>query len=487
MNNTLDHYPEHFNEINYDKQLNEQIVSMLISNFGDGQFQYIIDKIGASVIDFHNIDTYTSDNIAEFVRYIVGDENINESDGNFFISKEGFDIISELLEDASKYYKNLFHRDIPKSFCPNKSGYKFNGFDDFFSFVKGKTSSNNLRNNKFRQITCSLLKISVVLSNIRKSGFLEMAENDYKQICDEYFDGNCDEFTKIKKSENDYRTLPNNTYGLYPVDFNLIGRPKSESSILLKMLSQFEYGAIESIKDLVGFKAEVSNEKEAIHLMEHIYYHFFSQDKHIGIIAKNKGLFDHKYFLENKYLFGQKFISTIQRDIVGKKSEKKPKTGDNYKDVKFTGPVKVGDKTINSVEFQIVLVNNNNESGYNAHSIMHGARVLESMIRLQGYITIAYMKRIIKEILEKNEEILPGLEIDVRIDKIFNEFMRNRGFAYLYLPNGKRKKQEKFIVSKNDFVRLSKNGFIPPDSLIEINDDSGYKIYSYDDLVENNN
>lgn len=495
-----DHHIDNFLSVDYSEVKKKEFVEMLIDNFFDENiYSEFKEFFWISLLDFFSITSFSDDEIMLFTRKIVWDDNIHLSDEWWLlINNEWLLYLWDLFDKAVETYSNVFFKFIPKSFYLYKSNSNvFSTTEDFLNFVRGNTLNWNQRSIWHRQTICNLIKISSLISLIKSSWKLEEAQNSYQNIDDEFFSEWQDKFDLISTLwacdtwESDdfcirkYRTRPNWLNGTVPVELNLIWRPKTEESVLIKMISQYSYWTIDSIKDLVWFKAEVKNEKDAIHLADYIFNVLF--DWKSNVTLKDKEVFFHTYYLENKNKFSENFTDYID-SLINKwflKNSKKKRTWKWYRDMKFVWYVTLPDGSKSYIEFQIILVDNNNESWYNAHPIMHWLRVIESMIRMQWYVSINYINRVLKHILLKHDYIFPNLDIDAQIENVLNDYLKNRWLTYLMIPSWKGKWQKKYYTKTEDFIRIASAWFIPKESLIRTRTSVSkpFKFYNYDELI----
>ncbi len=510
---------DNFLQLDYSKKksVDNLTVKMLIENFfNEVSYKHIKEQKGISIIDFFNMQMFDKEEVFHFIANIVWEENIRDK-GNYEISAEWYKLIAQYFNDAIDIYQRVFYRTVPKSFFQKdkEEEIMFNDFESLYKFVKWKTGKLNNKKPPYKQITCNLLKIISILYLIRSSWQLEKAKQDYDRINNYFFSASNEHFEYIGDNfqcEKYFKTLDNNTenkeaknvsyndfcikkfktspkwYNWHkPIEFDLIWRPKTEESVLLKMLSQYEYNNMKSIMDLAWFKAEVKNWKDAVHLLEHVFHTLFGADT-LNIVFKDKEVFDFKYYRENKHVFTEDFVEFMD-SFIQKWPSRKETSWKWYKDMKLIWPAKMGDDLTQSIEFQIVLVDNKNESWYNAHPIKEWLNILESVIRMQWYVSLPYAKRVIKNLLhEYNYFPFSDCE-DVCAEKILQEYLTNRWLCRIFIPAGKWKSTKEFVSDQQDFIRIAKAWMVPEETLIQIKEKDStsgkyvFNTYTYDDLI----
>ncbi len=495
-----------FLNVDTTNQVSKDVSEMLIDNFFDENIaSNFVKEFWISILDFFNITSFDHTNILNFIRKIVWDSNVLvKSPNDFEISSEWLSIISDNFNSAKEIYNKVFFRSVPKNLYPstNWNPFKFKDTNHLIQFVSWKTKSWSDMSPAFRQTVCNLVKLSILSYLIDSSWVVEKAQEWYDLSRDKYFCDNDKYFNYVDSNDdsnskdwdypciNKYRTNPQE-HGLATpvVEVDIIGRPKTKESVLLKMASQYDYGTAESIKDLVWFKWEVKSKKDALFLADYIFNTFYDANN-ITTFFKDKWIFDISYYEENKGMFSKGFVEYFDNLIAsGKLKDQKERTWAWYEDMKFIWLVEWQAWKKYEIEFQIVIVDNQNEAWYNAHPIMSTLRVLESMIRLQWYISTNYAKKLIINTLKKYTDIFPGTDPNEQSDKVLDEFINNRWLSYLSLSWWRWKPPNNVITKKSDFIRIAKAWIIPKDSTIftKLGDDSSVKPYTYEQIIKYTN
>lgn len=103
----------------------------------------------------------------------------------------------------------------------------------------------------------------------------------------------------------------------------------------------------------------------------------------------------------------------FMQDVVLNNKKRKNETSKKYKDIKILTEILLPKdiEDINSIkekywlEIQIVLVDNKNESWFSHHWIFDAKKIISRMIRLQWYVSLVYINKVINETKKKNPDI----------------------------------------------------------------------------------
>lgn len=421
-----------------------------------------------SLLDFFSARWVDKKSFVWILNYFVG-ENIYETEnGDFELSWEWVEIINEYFNEAVDFYQNELFCNIPSSFFKNFSGttknLRFRSFQDVFNFVEWKSNKWSNRSSAYKQIQCSLTKIVMVLLSVKTCSEAQTSRSDLERIirdklfADENFQFPFDEselkdsllkdIIKTKTFSTNYfshKDFENKISAPYEVQFSLIWRSKEDQSTIMKMITQPDYLDIDLIRDHIWFKAEVNSEEEALFLLQYVYY-IFNWNELEDIDIKNKGILDEKTLNKNRWYLNDEFLVFLEEGIVDEnwnvKDSRKSRTNKNYKDIKITFKVLLGDRTT-WVEFQIVLVNNKNETWFSSHKIMDALRRIETLIRLEWYITRSRVRKIIKKMIENEPDLISIWKqkwvnrekmLENAVEKIYNHFIDQGNIVKMNIP-----------------------------------------------------
>lgn len=194
-------------------------------------------------------------------------------------------------------------------------------------------------------------------------------------------------------------------------------RGKNEESWTFKILKDENYLLWSDINDSIGLEFELKDKEDAIILLWYFYETFFHKTNWDWDIVNTIKLFKDKWIitssiikkLEKKWILNVEFLELIKR------SNHKAKAMQNmeYKDIKFIWdidlPLNLDDKRSqkkpHSVELRAILVWNTNEEWLSDHRILHVWKIVLTWVRLKWYITEAFIKYLINDLLDNNKDL----------------------------------------------------------------------------------
>lgn len=375
----------------------------------------------------------------------------NEISNNDWINELDFYVINSILDEAIKFYKTELCCWIPKMFI-EKSYFNKDWTANFSNITQLRwffEIVSKWKNLPHRQIVCSLLKISYVIWLMRSYKQLDSLDLVLKDIIKNrimslftYKDRNTRNTLKADLSNDFFTKLSDYLFTLSPnflnIDttwptFSLNARAKSWLSMLIKLLSNPSYDEIDAIQDKLWMRAQVKNISEWIYLLYFLYQYLFESKSKVEI--KNKNFIsenDIEWFDLNT--FEQRFVSLLKGSI----KQKSKRANVDYVDIKITWKVKHNEE-IHDLEFAIVLYNNKNETSlYSHHWVLEIKKIIDTLIRLQWYITESHIKRIIFKHISKYPMLLMQSESNINwVERIFNHLISIEYFVRLDIPESK--------------------------------------------------
>jgi hypothetical protein len=116
---------------------------------------------------------------------------------------------------------------------------------------------------------------------------------------------------------------------------NIYFRAKTGKSVRLKLFCNPNYDHIEAIKDLLGIKIEVATVKDALLLLNYLYYTFFDQQVEK---IKVKGLFSLEDIETYRASLGRSFYQKM-KVALRRPHAKKQRSHSKYQDAKLIGQI----------------------------------------------------------------------------------------------------------------------------------------------------
>lgn len=194
-----------------------------------------------------------------------------------------------------------------------------------------------------------------------------------------------------------------------PISVRLSMRDKSTHSQITKYLMKPESSAAEALKDAIGIRMEIANDRIEDALIRILQY-----------IPENLGATDIR--LENKLFNPAQLADLMSRtsqevpenDAISFISDKNPLSADSFRVIKILCDIVIpGGKNKRSIEIQIVEPENKNERKLSSHDIYDLKKKVTVMTRLFGGCSEAWLKNQLKRISNMEgyaEKIITGLQ-----------------------------------------------------------------------------
>ncbi len=323
--------------------------------------------------------------------------------------EEAIDYLNYIFSRALNFYESELKWQVPKRY--QKSSLPFKNKEDVISFLKNTT-----RNIQSSQFNCVMTKISYAVNEIIDTP--ELLELDKKS----YF------LLKEKILPAVQLDEPNSNIDFWflnwkiafwwkIIGFKMRMRWKNEESWTFKILKDENYLLWSDINDSIWLEFEVKDKEDAIILLWYFYETFFHKTNWDWDIVNTIKLFKDKWIinqkiikkLERKWTLNWEFLQLIKRSSFSAK----PMQNMQYKDIKFIWDIdlplnledKKSQKKPHSVELRAILVWNTNEEWLSDHRILHVWKIILTWVRLKWYITEAFIKHLINDLLDKNKDL----------------------------------------------------------------------------------
>ncbi len=357
--------------------------------------------------------------------------------------------ISECFQDAKSFLNNYLLQGFPKEI------QKINGFKnqkELLNFLRKTKTLNKGEAMTFSPIACSLTLATLAEWEYRKGNF-EGLKNESEYVDSKLFEKDKDgvsHFHEVTtKNDKDWSEIGVLTDKDEWVNASYTYRGKGKDSTINKILKKPELTAKEVIKDGIGLKFEVKTKDDA--------------KKLITFLSKNlQSNFDiNKLFLSNiGNLLSEDDMENLKIELDNDKTkileENNPSSHKNFQTLKLEGEIRVpengeeGRMLVNrNFEIQIVLTNNNNETGLVQHSIYKRAQKLNSYTRLFGSFSEKYFDLVCDE----------ASKISNLGTKKIKNYIKQRFLVKLSTPKTKKPK----FATKDHIKRWQKTNFLPED------------------------
>ncbi|MDD2870689.1 MAG: hypothetical protein PHS49_01755 [Candidatus Gracilibacteria bacterium] len=418
----------------------EIMLEMLFLDYGKEVNGKLINKL-----DLFNLKGLSDKEIEKLLnKFLINKTKEIESESNIGTSQvtidnpEAIDYFNYIFKQSLDFYEEELKGNIPKKY-KNRKKY-FNKKEDIINFLKDTT-----KGVISSQFNCSIAKISYAINEIIDTP--ELVELDKKSI---YLARE-----KIIPSTmiDDYEMLMNlgcskgrTIIGGKIIEFKLRIRGKEHNSGTFKILKDEKYINGKSLNDSIGIEFEVKNKEDALLLLSYFYLSLFHNRIEEGELIntvnsfKNKGIIDKELVekMEKEGLITGDFLNLIKNLHFNPN----PMQNQDYKDVKIIGevdlPINLNDsksqKKGHSVELRMILVGNKNEEGLSDHRILEVGKIILTWIRLKGYISEPFIKKLINELLNEYKD----LDEKFKKEEILNYFksklipVEKKGNAKLY-------------------------------------------------------
>ena len=364
--------------------------------------------------------------------------------------EQNMDKISECFRDAKVFMNEYLLQDFPKSI------QKIEGFknsDDLFNLLKKtKTLKKTGGSIGLSPAACAVTLITIAEWEYRKGNFEGLkneSEYIYKKLFEEDESGTTRFHETRKKKDKDWSEVGILTDESGWVDASFSYRGKGKDSTINKILQKPELTSKEVITDGIGLRFEVKTKEDAQKLITFLAKNLQEKFEMNKLLFSNVGgLIDEEEIENLKELLKNKNIFSVNKN--------NPSSHESFQALKLDGEIKVPENGEEgriiigrSFEIQIVLTDNNNETGLAQHSIYKRAQKLSSYTRLYGSFSEDYLDLICKEASNAS-----GLGAE-GIKKYFvKRFLTG-------LENSKTKKIKP--ASKDQIERWDKAGFLPKD------------------------
>lgn len=310
---------------------------------------------------------------------------------------------------AIDFYEKELKWKLPKKY--KKTSDYFNSKEDIIKFLKDTTkwvlSS---------QINCSISKIIYAINEVMDTP--ELLELDKKS---EYL---AREKLVPATMIDDHDSLINFWVSTWKVivswkiiDFKVRIRGKEENSGALKILKDENYLIWSDLKDSIWLEFEVKDKESATLLLSYFYYTIFHKSSKDWEIINTINSFKNKWIIDKetvsslseKWLINWDFLELLNN----LNFKPNPMQNLEYKDAKVLWetdiPINPEDrksqKKWHSVELRAILVWNTNEEWLSDHRILHVWKIILTWIRLKWYITEAFIKHLINDLLNENKDL----------------------------------------------------------------------------------
>ncbi len=353
------------------------------------------------------------------------------------LNTEWMNYFNNLLHESIDFYERVFHEKLYDTYIKKRSKDKLwkpicKNHKEVIKFLM--YNSKNKSDDIYRSQHCFLLKIMRALNdfNIHQKKFNEAQKNfdeiKRKQILPNFKTPQGKEANKI---ENINHLTLRTSSGISNKDiifFSMDSRVKEKDRIIVKMLSNSKYNTSKTIQDTYGIRNTVrrtikgdkkstlnhtttkqENEeykKKAILLLEYYRKMFPAEIDYKDLFGDNQD--EVKELLtdiEKKYQLDETFKEMLLDSIKPKKErtgKSERKSGENYKEVKLKPIIKDEYWKYHSVEIQIIIEGNTNESWTAHHGIYEVKAVIEAEVRWRGFTTLDKIKLYINDVIERN-------------------------------------------------------------------------------------
>lgn len=362
-----------------------------------------------------------------FKKYILNNYWIN------IWTKSGITYFNIVLKEAISFYEKILGRTYPRT-LPKY----FNTSAEIFNFIsKTKVSSPT------SQVRCSILKICSSVHDVISNPVLNDLDQKMERLLYDKFhhwifweDNNfpsASEFSKgiyVKPIKNKkWEIIWNRS-----IPFSIYFRHKEKDKTMLKVLYNPNYSSSQEMKDIFWIRIEVATPEDALFIAELVYERLW----HWQIESSNSWWIDDStmFYMKDKWLLTPESIKFAKNKIdiplweeiqgINMWNRSKQITAWKYRDFKFMWDVLLSENNNihwklerHWVEVQIVLVWNDNETKFAHHSLFDAKKIISAMVRLQWYVSQAYVMWLIDTTLKDNPEIKLSKE------KIFDHFLES--------------------------------------------------------------
>lgn len=318
-------------------------------------------------------------------------------------SKEGLEKINILIKEALHFYNTYLFKNTPQEI----QKIHFTKWDDVIDFL-----NNASKKHSYRQIYCTILKLSVVVNDIMENPSLQNLDKKWKELIKSTIVGDMQiidrHFPNESPQADGYYVKALHNWTAKAIPFTVRFRWKSKESSVAKSVIDPKQNELTIGRDAIWIEFILDKKEDIIFMLEYIF---------IKIYNKNIEEFRQKY-LYDKWDITEilrkhskdldEDFKNLLKDELDTKVKALTWKWEKYKDIKFIGQINLPEsKEENSikipygVEVRCILENNKNNSWMSDHRIREGLKRLFAISRLQWYVTEVYIKRVIEKIKEK--------------------------------------------------------------------------------------
>jgi hypothetical protein len=395
----------------------------------------------------------SDDEIAEGIEGYLGVENLENK----------IEAINKALIKSKDYIENYLHMKLPKEI---KNLEDARNISDVIKIFKKTAAAKEGDRIGLAPAYCGLLSVAVASFEFEKKemdGLMKESEYLYEAMFGSEKETESDEeseyktFYYIKKKKSGYDRI-GICNGSEIITGTSYFRGKNEDSLISKFINKPESTAEEAAKDGIGFKFEVKTEDDLEKIVPEITKYFKNNFEAEDFVFENTKLLSADKLDEIKERCEEQLRALGERSLLVKENGNEY-SNRNFRSFKVNGSLAVpmkGDidsmKMRRHFEVQIVLSNNDNESGFSNHFVYEAAKKLSVVTRLFGSFTEDYLDLI-------SDEARTGSTISS--EKI-KEYLKSNFLQEIKKTKGYSKTR---YVSEKNADRFLKSGIFPPEQI----------------------
>lgn len=191
-------------------------------------------------------------------------------------------------------------------------------------------------------------------------------------------------------------------------------RDKTQNSQITKYLMKPESTAQEALKDAIGIRLELGNERledAIIKLLQYFREHFAAT----GVSVEDKNLLGDKRLSDLKR---RRTVEVPNSEEIPIFPDTNPLSADSFRAVKIVGNIRIprggtGMPIFRPIEIQLVLPDNKNESGLGSHAVYELKKQITVMTRLFGGCSEAWLTQRARKISDADgfaKNVIQGLQ-----------------------------------------------------------------------------
>lgn len=334
------------------------------------------------------------------------DEIVEVIEGYLDVEKleNNLEDINMALKTSKNYIENYLHRDLPKE-IRNLSDVK--SAADVIKIFRKTAASKEGDNIGLSPAYCALVKVFVASFELRKKemdGLMKESEYIYDAIFEPDGDTGIQNFHCLQKEKNGYDKV-----AVYDdVNHNMLFgnsyfRGKDEASLISKFVNKPEATAEEAAKDGIGFKFEVKSIADLKRIIPIVSRYFKKNFEAGNFIFENTKLLASNE-VDEVEKESEKQLVALGEESLFVKEDKNVYSNKNFRAFKINGQLGVpmkgdvdGMKMRRQFEIQIVLVDNDNETGFSNHYVYDATKKLAAVTKLFGSFTDKYLNIVCSE------------------------------------------------------------------------------------------